>query len=338
MKTRVTSLVMLLLLWSLTGWAQDYAFRVMANKGANKLNGEALMIGSKIDAGKIEVASGGYLGLAHVSGKTIELKEAGTFEVSKLVTSVNAKGNSSAASRYMNFVVDELTKKEDGDALARRYRHMSKTGSASRALGDANKKIRLLIPAPYKSSDRENKLKNNNYMGNYAAVSWYVNDQLDGFDPQAASGSYKVIVMDMGEQEVFSLMTKEPVALINLNDERLKDMPSFLYKVVDADDKSIASKNHVVIRMNERLTEQYQEEFAQLPQEDTAIASLIRAKFFEDKGLLNDAMAAYTHAVMLAPQVETYKKMRADFLSRAKITKEEDQARTAGNESMDSGE
>ncbi|MGF1533132.1 MAG: hypothetical protein ACFCUI_05480 [Bernardetiaceae bacterium] len=312
---------------------QDYAFRVMANKGANTLDGQNLMIGSKITTGKITVAADGYLGLAHHTGKTIELKEAGTFEVSKLDKAVADRGNDGAAARYMNFVVEELTQKNDADAMARRYRHMSKTGSAERALGDADKKIRLLIPAPYKSDDKENKNKNDKYLGNYAAVSWYINDALDVFDPGTASGSFHVVVMDLGERELFRIASEGEVVLINLADERLTGQNNFLYKVVDAKNPEIASKEHVVHRANKRAFAAEFEEFAQIPQENTALAALIRAKFFEDKGLLSDAMAAYTQAVVLAPQVQTYQTMRDAFLTRSKITKEADQERSKAEES-----
>lgn len=332
-QTRLIALTFVLGLWSFAGWAQDYTFRVMASKGMNKANGERIMIGSKVTNGSIEVSEGGYLGLAHKSGKTVELQKAGTYPVSKLAAAVSKKGNTSAASRYMNFVVEELTQKKDADAMARRYRHMSKTGSASRAMDDADKKIRLLIPKEYGREDGADQKKNDTYLGNYAAVSWYLNDELDSFDPSATSGTYEVVVMDMGETPIFTINTSENTALINLNDERLNGKKYFLYKVMDANDKSVVSKEHVVKVMNDRMRKEYAEAFAQLPQEDTAIASLIRAKFFEEKGLLSDAMAAYTQAVMLAPQVQTYKDMRDAFLERAEVTKEADQARTRPAES-----
>ncbi len=322
MKTRIVSLVIGCLFMAATSWAQDYTFRVMANKGANKANGQALMIGSKVKDGKIEIANDGYLGLAHSSGKTFELKQAGSYDVAKLDAKVKSSGNGSAASRYLNFVADELTQKNDSDAMARRYRHMSKTGSASRALPNENFTLFIFKPVEYESKDTENKKKNNSYIGDYAALQWMVYEESNNYSPEKVTGNYKVVVMDFSEKELFTIETSDMMVLIDLKDERLSGNSNFLFKVVDAKNGDIVSEKRPVKRMRGEQANELKAELAEMPQDETAIAALVRAKFFEDKGLLNDAMAAYTQAVMLAPQVETYQQMREEFMVRARMNME----------------
>ena len=84
-----------------TASAQDYLFRVLANKGSNqvKKNSESttqLKTGSKLYSGDEIIASNGaYIGLVYKTGKTIEIRTAGTHKVDDLVAKVS-KGRTSS--------------------------------------------------------------------------------------------------------------------------------------------------------------------------------------------------------------------------------------------------
>src|SRR5689334_16714244 len=95
-----------LLTGNLNLFAQNtYSFRVLANKGQNmvksaNLESQLLKTGAKlIDSDEISIAEGGYVGLVHVGGKTVELKSPGTYNIQSL--SEKVKGSStSLASKY----------------------------------------------------------------------------------------------------------------------------------------------------------------------------------------------------------------------------------------------
>ena len=53
-----------------------------------------------------------------------------------------------------------------------------------------------------------------------------------------------------------------------------------------------------------------------MSEEDGAIGQLILGAAFEDMGLYADAHASYAKAVRMAPDVQNYKRLYADFLRR----------------------
>src|SRR5438034_285917 len=128
MKTKFFSLLVILLVSITSLFAQDAVFKVLASKGANKVisttTGEQkILIGKKIVAtDKIVIGEGGYLGLAHSNGKTIELKKPGTYEVSKLSGEVAAQ-NAGVAKKYVDYVAGEMAS-QDEDMAKNRHKYM----------------------------------------------------------------------------------------------------------------------------------------------------------------------------------------------------------------------
>ena len=76
------SVIAALLFVGHVAFGQGYTFKVLANKGENKVKSgadwKALKTGaSLVDTDELEVSDNAYLGLVHSSGKTLELKSAG---------------------------------------------------------------------------------------------------------------------------------------------------------------------------------------------------------------------------------------------------------------------
>jgi len=113
-------------------------FKVLASSGSNKVQAQGaadwkpLFFGKKLMKGdKITIADKGYLGLVFKNGKSIELKKAGTYEVSKLAGEV-AKQNASVNAKYTDFLAGEMGKTGNDDMARNRYKYMSVTGSVVR--------------------------------------------------------------------------------------------------------------------------------------------------------------------------------------------------------------
>src|SRR4051794_3038091 len=137
MKNLFLTLFALITLATSVSFAQDEMFKVLASKGANKIAAQnstewrVLKIGEKINkTDKITVAENGYLGLAHKSGKTIELKKAGVYAAEKLSGEVSAQ-NATMGKKYVDFVVGEVTSKDE-DMTKNRHKYMAVTGSVER--------------------------------------------------------------------------------------------------------------------------------------------------------------------------------------------------------------
>src|SRR5687767_6214000 len=108
MKTHKLVLLTALFAISAAVSAQDYAFKVLANKGTNEIkSGGAwlpLKTGASLKAGdEVKLGDNAYIGLVHSSGKPVEVKEAGIHPVAELESRV--KGGSSVLNKYTDFIL-----------------------------------------------------------------------------------------------------------------------------------------------------------------------------------------------------------------------------------------
>jgi len=198
MKIKLLSIVYCLLFICSSAIAQEEMFKVLASKGANKVvsvnspEQKPVLIGKKLyKDDKIIVAENSYLGLAHKSGKTIELKKAGTYEVSKLSGEV-ATQNAGVAKKYVDFVSSEMTSKDE-DMVKNRYKYMAVTGSVKRDVAP------ILIKAP----------ENTYALSAPMLIKW---KSL----PADSSVSYVLLVTDLADETVFTAETKDSQYVIDL--------------------------------------------------------------------------------------------------------------------------
>ena len=117
MKTFISTFIALLVFTAHTVVGQSYVFKVLANKGPNKMKSESESVWKPVKAGltlnngdELQVSENGYLGLVHVSGKTIELKNATSVDIEELAS--NLKINTTVTSKYANFVFNKMAAEE----------------------------------------------------------------------------------------------------------------------------------------------------------------------------------------------------------------------------------
>jgi hypothetical protein len=126
----------LVYLLSHVSFAQTEMFKVLASKGTNKVTTnntewKPIKVGDKLtQQEKITLDENSYLALAHSNGKTIELKQKGTYEISKLSEELKAQ-NSGISKKYVDFVVGEMTNQNE-DIAKNRHKYMAVTGSVER--------------------------------------------------------------------------------------------------------------------------------------------------------------------------------------------------------------
>lgn len=294
--------------------AQDYAFKVLGSKGHNVvIGGATLKVGAKLLATQsIEVGEGSYLGLAHNSGKTIELTKKGTYKVQDLVGQVNSSG--SLASNYAKFVIDELTEAgSDGIAAKNRFNHMNKTGSVTRSLGSV---------VPMLSSDNDN----NKIYGNVMTLKWYLKE---GSFPKENVDRYKVQVSNLSDDVLLVQEVKEEFLKIDLAQGKLFSEPILIFRVfaLDKNGKDLDNVPSIdgiaVRRLEQNESSQIEIELSTINKESQgALAKLIEARLFEEKALYADAIHAFEEAVKLSGGTEQFKKMYQFFLERNGFTPE----------------
>lgn len=284
--------------------AQGYTFRVLANKGSNKLKkantGQmlALKTGATLDAGDALIAEeGAYIGLMHKSGKTIEVRKGGTISVSELEKRVTT-GSTSVASRYAAFVSDKMNEEETGNYK----RNMNATGAISRGTAGS---IVLMLEG-----------ESPEFLGNEAVIRWHpIKDAEKKIIPGV---TYTVKIKNIFDVVVYSVNTDKTSIVLDFQKEGLvNDEGLYIIEVSKSDDPDFSSAPIGLRKKQGDEATEIANDFKSLQAEigdDSPLTKLILASFFEEKGLLLDALTKYEEAIKLAPEITDFQELYKNFL------------------------
>jgi hypothetical protein len=294
MKTTKLSLLVSFLIIASTVLAQDYAFKVLANKGANEFKSgnawQPLKTGSSLKAGdEVKLGDNSYIGLVHASGKPMELKQSGSYKVNDLSNKVG--GGTSVLNKYTDFILSS-------NSAESKKNRLSATGAVHRATDIAA--IKLLLPE-------------NQHSGIYnpiAIINW---------DGSKVAGPYVVILRNMYDEEIEKLETPETSIQVDLSKAKFASEDAILVEVTSKADPKQASKQHLIKKLPTAEQEKVKKSLAEIlgeVSEQTALNKFILAGFYEEQNLFIDAISAYEQAIKLAPDVPSYKEAYQDFLMR----------------------
>ncbi|MEX2230908.1 MAG: hypothetical protein WD824_02010 [Cyclobacteriaceae bacterium] len=295
MKTHKLAIFVTLLVFSAAVSAQDYAFKVLANKGNNEIkSGETwqpLKTGASLRAGdEVKLADNSYIGLVHVSGKPVEVKEAGVHPVSELESRV--KAGSSVLNKYTDFILSS------NSAEAKKNR-LSATGAVHRDISSAAP-IKLILP------DNQN----SGIFNHAAVINW---------DGTNVAGPYVITLKNMFEDVLIREETPETSYKIDLKDQKFAEENAILVEISSKADPKQVSKQHLIKKLSPAEVEKISSELKKIMgdvSEETAMNKLFMAGFYEQNNLLIDAIYAYEEALKLEPEVPTFRESYEEFLLR----------------------
>lgn len=282
---------------SFAGFAQaDYAFKVLANKGANEYKSgdtwQPIKTGLSLKVGdELKVSENAYLGLVSSTGKPLELKKPQSYKVADLLSQIGT--GTSVMSKYTDFILSS------NSAEAKKNR-LSATGAVHRGEPSA---LSVYLP----------EAKSSFVFNNSMYVVW---------EAPKTGGPYVVTVMDFMEDEIMKMETPETSMKIDLSDPKLAKVTNFLVHVSSKADSKVKSEGHAVKRLPAAEQDKVKKDFADISsdvKEETAFSKFMLAGFYEQHGLLIDALTAYEEAVKMAPDVETFVEAKNEFLYRNKL-------------------
>ncbi len=285
------------LLVTISGYSQEYAFKVLANKGANEYKSadvwQSIKTGASLKSGdELKVSENSYLGLVHASGKPLELKQAGNYKVADLAARVSSGGTG-----VLNKTVDFILSSNSAEAKKNR---LSATGAVHR--GEPTS-LSVCLPPPQNSS----------IYGKWIVVRW---------ETPKSGGPYVVTLKNIFEEDLTKFETPETSLRIDLSDPKLTNESAFLVEVASKVDTKTKSEGKVVKKLSpaevERVRKAYTEISGEMA-EESALNKFIQAGFYEQNGLLIDALTSYEDAIRLAPDIDSYKEARDEFLYRNKL-------------------
>ncbi len=303
MRKVVSITLTLLLVFAVeTAFGQGYVFRVLANKGQNTVKragaaaAVALKTGATLNAGDELIASqGAYIGLMHRSGKTLEVRTPGAQKVSDLEKKVNTK-TASVSSRYATFLANKMNEKQNTNYRSR----LNATGAVSRALaGDAS--IKVLLP---------NEVK---VISDNAIISW---DSPEGIE----QNEYVVTVKNIFDEEIYMKEVAGNAVNLDFTDPQLKnDEGLYILTVKAKENLEVTSGTIGIKKLKGEDASQYQEGLTALQaevSEEGPLGKVIYASFYEENGLILDALTKMQEAIELSPEVQDFEELRKDILER----------------------
>ncbi len=293
-KIKITLLVSTLI--SSVAFGQDYAFKVLANKGSNEVKIGAdwhpLKTGASLKKDdELKLSENAYIGLVSTLGKPLELKQAGSYKVSDLEKRVGT--GSGVLNKYTDFILSSNSPEAKKNRL-------SATGAVDRG---ENYAIKLMLP--------EN--QHAGIYNNIATVSW---------DGSKVPGPYTITLRNMFDDELMKFDIPESSFQIDLNDPKYAKENAILVEVRSKADPKLVSKQHLIKKLAPAELAGVKKSIGEIStdvSEQTALNKLILAGFYEQNNLLIDAITAYEEAIKLAPDVPTYKEAYDEFLIRHRI-------------------
>jgi hypothetical protein len=281
------------------GSAQDYAFKVLVNKGKNEVKAgdtwQPLKTGATLKSNdEVKVVDNSYLGLVHVSGKPLELKTAGNYKVVDLSAKMN--GGTSVLNKYTDFILSSNGQKQN---------RMTATGAVHRG----SFSTRIYLP------------KNEAvFFGDKVIIDWEKEESktpvvyivklksIFGDELFATETTERTVTINFGEKKFFN----EDNIIVDIYPKGKEDQspdPGFMIKKLSA-----ADKERIKVLLSEIEGQ---------AEEGSALSKLIMAGFYEQNKLLIDAATSYLEAIELAPDVEQFRVDYNNFLLRNGIKAEE---------------
>jgi hypothetical protein len=291
MKSTKLALAVLMLVGLGRVQAQEYAFKVLVNKGKNELKSgsawQPLKVGASLKpADELKLSENAYVGLVTAAGRPFEVKKpAGTYKVIDFANQVKAEP--SVLNKYTDFVLSSATSPKN---------NLAATGAVDRGFNH----IEVNLP----KADRAD------VFGNKVIISWNDEKKLK---------PYIVTFKTMFGDELITRETSDTWIEVDLSDPVFGTESNIVVSVVSKVDKNRLSDPFTLKKMSKASKEKLKASYAEIAAataEHTAINKFYQAGFFEKNNLLIDAGTAFQEAAKLEP---AYQQSYIDFLVRNNI-------------------
>jgi hypothetical protein len=272
----------------------SFVFKVLGVSGTIKkhtASGDiALSPGTKLNSDESIIIESGYCGLIHSTGKGLEVKKPGTYQVADLAKSINNSAKAGKVSdRYVNYVMGQLTKEEAEDINANHRKYMEVTGSVERG-GAIVYNIRMLA------------LNSNEVLPKTYTLTWNAN---------VTNVEYLLEVHNLFNENIFTAKTKENSAAVDFAPLFAKHGKNLLVSVKVVGKPEIKSKEY-----NFNLATRTSANDLGLSEEKNPVSNMVNGMICEENNLYMDALAYYMEATNQEDSVEGYKEAYLSLYKR----------------------
>jgi hypothetical protein len=292
MKNNKVILALLCLILTNITFGQDVAFKVLVNKGKNEVKSKEgwvpIKTGSSLKSDdELKVSDNSYVGLVHISGKPLEVKDAGKYKIVDLASKVS--GGTSVLNKYTDFILSSNNQKKN---------NLAATGAVSRG----GKDIRINLPKPEFSV----------VLNNTVTFSW---------ETENTVGPYTVLFSSMFGDELKKIETSTNSVTIDLSDASFANEDNIRVNIKSKGGSitKSADNDYALKRLSKADVNRIKPEFNEVKSalsDETPLNKVLLAGFYEKNNLLVDAITAYQEAMKLAPDTQDIKTQYNDFLIR----------------------
>jgi len=292
---------------------QDYDFKVLVNSGSNTFYNtdskelEELKVGDILNSKDELITSDNcYIGLVHKSGQTLELSEQGRYSIDMLHDQIKWQEN--IAKWHLNSLWDkvfeallETNNSNNSHALA--------LGLNIQPTGVNSGKLQVIAANPRKL---------NPVFKEKVTMRW-----IGGFPPDEKL--YVVNVLDIYDRLLLSKNVLGSKFILDFSDKRLinddgaSDREFITVIVASEDNPDLNSWRYGITKISRKVAEQVREEVQILEEAvspPTLLDKVLIATYFEEKGLLLDALATYEDLIQELPDVYEVKVLYNLFIHR----------------------
>jgi tetratricopeptide (TPR) repeat protein len=279
-------------------FSDEMKFVILTSNGdvslIRNLNIFAVKTGEKIyDNDKLKVGKKSYLNLVYKDGKTLEIKTAGTYNITKLITMVNSKKNSSAK-KFSNYILAEFAKSVDD------LGNMRVTGAVERLIKTS---IDYCTPP------------NTSIMDPVVTLTWY----------SVPGNSYTLKLTDLSANVLYSTELNDTSMTVNLQQLNLSRDNNYKWFVKDNKREKALIDTCRFYWLSQSKADSIKKSVKKLLTDldklDHSIKQTILASFYFGNRLYIDMVQAYERAIELSPDNDTYKSLYLSALNRIGLTR-----------------
>lgn len=306
MKTAQMTLIIALFLSNnvLANNSNKELFKVLASYGDAKVQKnnqqiwENISIGNKLnDKDKLKLSITSYVGLIHTSGKTLEIKKEGIYNIGELIKEVSPS-SVGISNKFADFVVDAVCKVDDPSNLSDYKGQMTVTGSVERKTFENS--IKVYMP------------KVSNLIDPNVTFTWYNSNN---------PSKYNFVILNNFAKPVLTKNEiKDTSVAVDLSKLDLKRGECFYWGVFKSFAPDVKSQEYCLTLLSEKtakaITDSLELMKKEMGGELSAINKLIIASFYEQHNLFYNANSTYQEIISMEPAADDYKKVYALFLIR----------------------
>lgn len=287
-----------------TALTQNVDFRVFSHSGSvNVDNGDnlssAIDLGDTLRAGTIiSIDNNSYIGLVHWTGQSLELMTPGKYLVDTLSLIIN--NQKLLAKRHLNYIWGEIY----DDLLNLEYTQ----SNGNEVTGNGDDKIKVYATVPGKLNPIYQK---------EVSIHWTTVSSMEL--------KFSIDLKDLYDNTIFSEQVSQPIFTLNIEDERLRANEVFNNTNVisisingDLEGESISKRFGVTpLKSKDYETVSVEKQFFEdMLNPLTRLDLLAIAKYYEEKGLLLDALSVHLKLASENSDIQVFQMLCESYIQR----------------------